>query len=104
MQVIEPIPGWSGRFFHSANMTFGHWDISAGATDLHAHHHVQEEVWNIVSGEIVLVVGGHEHPLQGGDAAIVPPDVQHSARVRGACRAMVVDYPVRAELPTRHDA
>jgi hypothetical protein len=26
----------------------------------------------------------------------------HAARVIGACRAIVVDYPVRLELPTRH--
>ena len=104
MQVIEPLPGWRGRFFHSASMTFGHWAISAGAADLHEHHHVQEEVWNIVSGEIVLVVGGREHRLQAGDAAIVPPNVPHAARARGACRAVVVDHPVRAELPTSHDA
>jgi quercetin dioxygenase-like cupin family protein len=38
-------------------------------------HHAQEEVWNVVSGEIVLVIDGHEHRLEAGDAAIVPPDV-----------------------------
>jgi hypothetical protein len=35
MLVIEPLRGWTGRFFHSANMTFGHWDIAEEATDLH---------------------------------------------------------------------
>ena len=104
MQVIEPLRGWTGRFFHSVHMTFGHWDISEDAADLHDHHHVQEEVWNVVSGEIVLVVDGHEHRLQAGSAAIVPSDVPHSARVLGACRAVVVDHPVRTELPAQHSA
>jgi hypothetical protein len=40
--------------------------------------------------------------LEAGDAAVVPPSVLHAARVIGACRAIVVDYPVRLELPTRH--
>jgi hypothetical protein len=73
-------------------MTFGHWDIAEEAVDLHEHHYAQEEVWNVVSGEIVLVIDAHEHRLEAGDAAIVPP-VSHSARVLGACQAVVVDHP-----------
>ena len=99
MVVLEPVRGWSGRCFHSANMTFGHWDIAAKA-DLHEHCQAQEEVRNVVSGEIALVIDGKEH-LEAGDAAIVPPGVSHSARVLGACRAVGVDHPVRLELPTQ---
>jgi hypothetical protein len=44
MIEVAPLAGWSGRFFHSANMTFGQWEIATGATDLHEHHHEQEEV------------------------------------------------------------
>src|SRR6187549_3710308 len=67
-EMIEgsPLPGWSGRFFHSANMTFAHWDIAEGAADLHEHHHEQEEVWHIVEGEVVLRVGGEERRLGPG--------------------------------------
>jgi hypothetical protein len=49
----SPLAGWSGRFFHSENMTFGHWEIAEGAADLHEHEHPQEEVWNVVEGEIL---------------------------------------------------
>jgi mannose-6-phosphate isomerase-like protein (cupin superfamily) len=102
MLVIEPLRGWTGRFFHSQNMTFGHWAIAAGADDLHEHRHVQEEVWNVVSGAIVLVIDGEERRLDAGDAAVVPPDVSHAARVLGACEAVVVDHPTRLELPSPH--
>jgi hypothetical protein len=40
----SPLPGWTGRFFHSANMTFAYWEISADAHDLGEHDHEQEEV------------------------------------------------------------
>ena len=30
-----PLPGWSGRFFHSEHMTFAHWDVAVDAVDLH---------------------------------------------------------------------
>ena len=48
MVAGEPLPGWSGRFLHSATMTFAHYDIAAGAAPLHEHQHEQEEVWHIV--------------------------------------------------------
>jgi mannose-6-phosphate isomerase-like protein (cupin superfamily) len=102
MIEVAPLAGWSGRFFHSTNMTFGHWEIAADATDLHHHHHEQEEVWNVVSGAILLVIDGTERRLEAGDAAAVPSNVSHAARVIGACRAIVVDYPLRLELPTPH--
>jgi quercetin dioxygenase-like cupin family protein len=94
-----PLPGWSGRFFHSENMTFAHWDIAAGATDLHEHSHPQEEVWNVVEGEVVLVIDGVARTLGSGAAAVVPPHVPHAAGVVGTCRAIVTDFPLRAELP-----
>ena len=94
-----PLPGWSGRFFHSQNMTFAHWDIGVGAGDLHEHDHEQEEVWNVVEGEVVLVVDGRERKLGAGMAAVIPPYTRHAAKPIGACRVIVTDYPVRVQLP-----
>jgi unsaturated pyranuronate lyase len=99
-----PLHGWSGRFFHSENMTFAHWDIAVDAVDLHEHAHIQEEVWNVIEGEVVLVVEGQERRLGAGTAAVVPPNTPHSARCVGACRVIVTDYPVRDQLPGVHDA
>jgi mannose-6-phosphate isomerase-like protein (cupin superfamily) len=95
----EPLPGWNGRFFHSDNMTFAHYDIAADSVPLHEHHHVQEEVWNVVDGEVVISIDGEERCLGPGCVAVVPPNAPHSARARTACRAIIVDYPVRLELP-----
>jgi mannose-6-phosphate isomerase-like protein (cupin superfamily) len=95
----RPLPGWSGRFFHSENNTFALWDIAADAAPLHEHHHPEEEVWNVVEGELLLTIDGDERPLGPGSGAIVPPGTPHSARVTTACRAVVVDHPVRRHLP-----
>lgn len=94
-----PLPGWSGRFFHSENMTFALWDIAADAVDLHEHQHLQEEVWNVVVGEVVLTIEGAERMLRPGSAAVVPPNAPHSARAVGPCRVIVTDYPLRPDLP-----
>jgi quercetin dioxygenase-like cupin family protein len=95
----SPLSGWSGRFFHTENMTFGHWEIADGAADLHEHDHPQEEVWNVIEGEVLLQVDGDERRLGSGDAAVIPPNTRHSAKPLGACRAIVVDHPVRRQLP-----
>jgi mannose-6-phosphate isomerase-like protein (cupin superfamily) len=95
----ERLPGWIGRTFHSENMTFAYWDIAADATPLHEHHHPQEEVWNVVEGTLALTIDGVEQIVAAGSAAIVPPDVPHSARPVTACRAIVVDYPLRTDGP-----
>lgn len=85
--------------FHSEHMTFAHWDIAAGAADLHEHHHPQEEVWHIVDGEIVLEVDGVARRLSAGSAVVIPANTPHAAKPRGACRVVVADYPVRDQLP-----
>jgi len=99
MLAGEPLPGWSGRFLHSANMTFAHYDIAAGAAPLHEHQHVQEEVWHIVEGEVALTIAGDEQVLSSGWVAVVPPDTPHSVRPLTACRVVVADYPLRRNLP-----
>jgi mannose-6-phosphate isomerase-like protein (cupin superfamily) len=80
-------------------MTFAYWEIEGDAADLHEHDHLQEEVWNVVRGEITLIVDGDERRLRGGMAAVIPPNAPHSARVVGPCRAIVTDYPRRLHLP-----
>ena len=99
----EPLPGWHARWFHSANMTFSHYDIAAGAPPLHEHRHVQEEVWNVVDGEVTITIAGVEHTVGPGGVAVVPPDTPHSARAVTACRVVIADYPLRLQLPGMAD-
>jgi mannose-6-phosphate isomerase-like protein (cupin superfamily) len=94
-----PLPGWSGRFLHSATMTFAHYEIAADAAPLHEHHHEQEEVWHVVDGEIALTIGGEEQVLTAGCVAVVPPGTSHSVRPLAAARAIIADYPLRPNLP-----
>jgi mannose-6-phosphate isomerase-like protein (cupin superfamily) len=98
MSANERLPGWHGRFFHSDSMSFGIYEIAADAVPLHEHHHPQEEVWNILEGKLAVTIDGVEHVAQPGCAAIVPPNTPHSARAIGACRAIVVDYPLRDDV------
>jgi mannose-6-phosphate isomerase-like protein (cupin superfamily) len=95
----SPLPGWSGRFLHSSDMTFAHYDVAAGAAPLHEHQLEQEEVWHIVDGEVAHCIAGEEQVLSVGCVAVVPPETPHSVRSVGACRALIADYPLRPNLP-----
>jgi quercetin dioxygenase-like cupin family protein len=97
LPVKQPRPGWLGRFFHSQHMTFAYYEIQPGA-GVHLHRHPNEEVWHVIEGEVEMVVGDDTRVVHGGEAAVVPADVEHSASTNQLCRAIVVDFPVRAEV------
>jgi unsaturated pyranuronate lyase len=94
LPVREPRPGFRGRFFHSERMTFAYYTIAAGAS-VHPHRHANDEVWHILDGEVEATVGGQVRRLRAGQAAVVPPDVEHSVRAVTDSRAIVVDSPTR---------
>ncbi len=97
IEVLEKLPGWRGRIFHSANATFGHWEFDAGST-IHEHFHPQEEVWHVVEGEVELTIAGETCRAGPGMAAIVPPGAPHSARALSDGRAIVADSPRRPDF------
>lgn len=97
LREIERLPGWRGRYFHSATMTFAHYDFSAGAT-IHEHFHPEEEVYEVLEGEIELTLDGTTGRLRPGAAAIVPPNARHSVKAITDGRVIIVDHPARPEF------
>jgi len=52
-----PGPGWHARFFRSDAMSFAYYAIDVDAS-LHEHSHPNEEIWNVLSGELEITIGG----------------------------------------------
>jgi len=97
LKVIERLPGWRGRYFHSANMTFAHYEFDSGAT-IHEHFHPQEEVYEVIEGELELTIEGVTQIAREGTVAIVPSEARHSVTALSDGRAIIVDFPVRPEF------
>ena len=97
LKVIERLPGWSGRYFHSASMTFAHYDFKRGST-IHEHFHLQEEVYEVVEGELEVTIDGAAQIARAGLVAIVPSNARHSVKALTDGRAIIVDYPLRREF------
>ena len=97
LRVVERLPGWSGRYFHSASMTFAHYDFVRGSS-IHEHFHPQEEVYEVIEGELELTIDGVAQIARAGLVAIVPSSVRHSVKALTNGRAIIVDYPLRPDF------
>jgi quercetin dioxygenase-like cupin family protein len=78
-------------------MTFAHCEFDAGSS-IHEHSHPEEEVWQVIEGELEITIGGVTRRAGAGSAGIVPPNTLHSIRALSDGKAIVVDYPL-ANLP-----
>ena len=97
LKVIERLPGWKGRYFHSANMTFAHYEFAAGSS-IHEHFHPEEEVYEVIEGEFEVTIDGKSQIAKPGLVAIVPPNKRHSVRALTNGRLIVVDQPARPDF------
>lgn len=94
LPVIERLPGWHGRYFHTQNMTFAHYDFTRGAS-IHEHFHPEEEVYEVVEGELEVTIEGVAQIARAGVVAIVPANARHSVKALTDGKLIVVDYPAR---------
>jgi len=97
LKDVERLPGWHGRYFHSTSMTFAHYDFVRGAS-IHEHFHPQEEVYEVIEGELEVTIDGVAQVARPGLVAIVPANAPHSVKALTDGRAIIVDYPRRPEF------
>ena len=96
LPVIERLPGWYGRYFHSTSMTFAHYDFVRGSS-IHEHFHPQEEVYEVIDGELEVTIDGVAQIARAGMVAVVPGGACHSVKALTDGWAIIVDYPLRPD-------
>ncbi|MEE9553164.1 MAG: cupin domain-containing protein [candidate division Zixibacteria bacterium] len=79
------------------SMTVAHVKITAGSL-LPEHSHPNEQVVNVMEGELELVVDGHAHSLTRGRVMVLPPNIIHSGRAVTDCLVVDVFHPVREDF------
>jgi quercetin dioxygenase-like cupin family protein len=97
LRVVERLPGWHGRYFHSPSMTFAHYDFTRGAS-IHEHFHPQEEVYEVIEGELEVTIDGVAQIARAGVVAIVPAGAHHSVKALTDGRVIIVDHPLRRDF------
>jgi quercetin dioxygenase-like cupin family protein len=97
LPVIERLPGWHGRYFHTQSMTFAHYNFARGST-IHEHFHPEEEVYEVIEGELEVTIDGMAQVAREGVVAIVPPNARHSVKAVTDGKAIIVDHPARRDF------
>ena len=96
LSVHELIPGFHGRFIHTANNSYVYWSVKAGAAfPEHSHHH--EQVAHVLSGKFELTIDGEKKTLVPGVIAIIPSNVKHSGMAITDCELLDIFQPVRED-------
>jgi quercetin dioxygenase-like cupin family protein len=96
IQPKEVFPGFVGRFIHTALTTHAYWEIAAGSA-LPVHHHVHEQIVNVLEGEFELVLDGVPHRLTPGTVLAIPSNVPHAGRAITPCKILDVFSPKRED-------
>jgi quercetin dioxygenase-like cupin family protein len=78
-------------------MTFAYYAVAAGAW-IHEHSHPNDEVWNVIDGELEIKIEAETQIAGPGCAVVVPRDTAHSVKALTDVRAIVVDYPRRSSI------
>lgn len=90
----EIVPGFTGRFIHSQNITVAYWGIRAGHS-IPLHQHVHEMIVNVIRGRLELTIDNETRILEAGMSAIIPSMVPHRATGVTDCFVIDVFHPVR---------
>lgn len=66
---------------------------------IHEHAHPQEEVYEVIEGQLELTIGDATEIVRPGLVGIVPANVAHSVKALTDAKAIIVDYPIRRDFP-----
>ena len=94
--VKEIFAGWKGKMIHGESMTIVHYHAEAGSP-FREHSHVHEQISNIISGEVEMVVGGEKRLCKAGDVCVIPSNILHSGRAITDAYVVDVFSPVRED-------
>lgn len=89
--------GIAARVVTGDSMTVAHVKLAEGAV-LAEHAHENEQIVNVVKGELELTVSGERHVLAPGKVMVLPPNVPHAGRAITDVYVIDVFHPVREDF------
>ncbi len=94
---LEIAKGIKAHAVTTDTVTILHVRIEDGAL-LPEHSHHNEQVVNVIEGELELTVEGKNYNLMPGNVMVLEPNVVHSGRAVKACKIVDVFHPVRKDF------
>ena len=94
---LEIAKGITAHAVTADTVSVVHVNIEQGALlPEHAHHN--EQVVNVIEGELELTVDGQNYSLMQGNVMVLEPNIVHSGRAVTACKVIDVFHPVRKDF------
>lgn len=90
----EIFPGISARVIRTEQLTIAYVTIKAG-TLLPEHAHPQEQVCNVLQGQLEMTIEGESRVLEPGITATIAPNKRHSGRALSDCLVLDIFHPHR---------
>ena len=75
-------------------MTIAHYEFARGSS-IHEHFHPEEEVYEVIEGELEVTIDGAAQIARAGLVAIVPANARHSVKALTGGKAIIIDSPAR---------
>jgi quercetin dioxygenase-like cupin family protein len=96
LEPLTLVDGMDFRPVTTDTVMTNHVTIAPDA-DLATHHHAEQQIAIMLTGELTFTVGGETQVLRAGDCAVIPPHVPHGGTA-GPEGATVIDVftPPRA--------
>ena len=88
--------GIRARIINTDSMSVSYVTLDAGA-DMPEHHHINEQIVNVIEGELELTVNGESRILKRGMVEVLPSNTPHSARPLTDCFVIDIFSPPRAD-------
>jgi quercetin dioxygenase-like cupin family protein len=101
--VEELTPLLGRQLLNTETMTIGRISLAAGAV-VPSHHHVHEQVANVLEGRLRFVVGDEEQVVSAGESVFIPSEVPHSVEALDDSVVLDVFSPVREDWVSGDDA
>ena len=96
LKEYELAKGVRAHIINCDSMSISYVNLDAGA-DMPEHNHINEQVVNVIEGELELTVNGEPRVLMAGVVEVLPSNVPHSARALTDCRVIDVFHPARED-------
>ena len=95
-------PGVDADIVHTDRVTIVHWSIAEG-TPIPEHSHENEQVVNVLDGELEFCIDGDTQLLTAGTMTIVPSHAVHSGIARTDCKVIDTFCPVQKTFALESD-
>ena len=91
------------QVIHAQHITIARIGLARGGV-VPTHAHINEQVLNMISGRLKVVLDGATTVLQGGQTLVIPPNVPHSVEALEDCVAVDIFSPIREDWIRGDDA